>query len=401
MPWKERRAMDERKEFVLEWRKGEESVAALCRHFGISRETAYKWINRYTAEGEAGLLELSRAPHHSPQQMSDETREQILELRQAHPRWGPRKLRAYLQRHQPGQSWPAASSIGDLLRREGLAHPRRRRQRTPPHTQPLAHATAPNQLWCVDYKGWFRCGDGSRCDPLTITDAYSRYLLRCRAVEKTDEPRARAVFEAVFREYGLPEAIRSDNGPPFASPAPAGLSRLSIWWLRLGIRHERIEPGHPEQNGRHERMHQTLRDETADPPQANLPQQQEAFRRFEQDYNQRRPHEALGYRTPADVYVAAARPYPLKVPEIECPDGMLQRRVSSAGELTWKHQDTYLSRVLAGERVGLLEVEEHLFEVYYGPLLLGWFDSDGLCFVADRASRWHHGRASAAKATPD
>jgi transposase InsO family protein len=389
--------VDERKEFILEWRKGEESVSDLCRCFGISRETAYKWIKRYQLEGEAGLIELSRAPLHSPQQMSEGIQETILDLRQEHVRWGPRKLRAYLQRHQPEQNWPATSSIGDLLRREGLAHPRRKRRRTPPYTQPLAHAVAPNQLWCVDYKGWFRCGDGSRCDPLTISDACSRYLLRSRAVDKTDEVRARGVFEAVFHEYGLPEAIRSDNGPPFASPAPGGLSRLSIWWIRLGIRHERIEPGHPEQNGQHERMHQTLREETADPPEADLRKQQEAFRRFEHEFNHVRPHEALAYRTPADVYVPSARPYPVKLPEIEYPDGMLQRRVSSAGELTWKNQDTYLSRVLAGQNVGLLEVDEHLFEVYFGPQMLGWFDNAELCFVADRAPRWHGKRPAQRK----
>jgi putative transposase len=212
--------------------------------------------------------------------------------------------------------WPAASSIGELLRREGLAHPRRKRQRIPPCTEPLQHAQAPNQVWCADYKGWFRCGDGTRCDPLTTSDAFSRFVLRCQEVERTDELRAHMVFEAVFREFGLPDRIRTDNGPPFATPAPAGLSRLSIWWMHLGIRHERIEPGHPEQNGRHERMHQTLKQETAAPPQANLRKQQEAFRKFEREYKWERPHEALGYRTPGECYVASARPYPERLPEI-------------------------------------------------------------------------------------
>ena len=381
--------MEERKEFVEECRKGEESVAALCRCFGVSRETAYKWMRRYEAKGEVGLREVSRAPRSSPQRMSERTEDKILKLRQEHPRWGPRKLVAYLRREQPGQEWPVASSIGDLLRREGLSHPRRKRQRTPPFTQPLAHVTAPNQVWCVDYKGWFRCGDGSRCDPLTITDAYSRCLLHCRAVTKTDEVRARSVFEGLFREYGMPEAIRSDNGPPFASAAPAGLSRLSIWWMHLGIRHERIEPGRPDQNGRHERMHQTLKQETANPPQEDLRRQQEAFRRFEEEYNHVRPHEALGYRTPGDLYVAGTRHYPCKLPGIVYPDGALVRRVSSAGELTWKHNDAYVSRVLAGEKVRLLEVDDDLYELYFGPLQLGWFDSAAVCFVADRAPRWH------------
>ena len=389
MPWKERSALDERKRFITEWRRSQEPFAALCREFGISRETGYKWVARYKAEGEAGLEELSRAPKHSPQQMTAAVREAILELRQAHARWGPRKLLALLEREQPDQRWPAASSVGELLQREGLSHPRRKRQRTPPCTEPLRHAQAPNQVWCADYKGWFRCGDGSRCDPLTTSDAFSRFLLRCRAVERTDELRARAVFEAVFREYGLPDAMRTDNGPPFASPAPGGLSRLSIWWMRLGIRHERIRPGCPQQNGRHERMHQTLKQETASPPQANLQKQQEAFRRFEWEYNHVRPHEALDYVTPAERYGASARRFPERLPEMEYPRGMLLRRISSAGELTWKHQDAYLSRVLAGELVGLSQVEEGLYEVYFGSLLLGWFDSRELCFVADRAPIWH------------
>ena len=388
MPWKERKAVEERKEFIAEWTKGETPVAELCRFFEISRQTAYKWIGRYREEGEEGLEELSRAPHGSPQRMRAEVQERILELRQAHRRWGPRKLREYLMRHQREQRWPAASTISELLRREGLAHPRHVRRRTPPCTEPLAHAQAPNDVWCGDYKGWFRCGDGSRCDPLTLSDAASRYVLRCRHVEKTDGERARAVCEATFEEYGLPHAIRTDNGPPFASLAPGGLSRLSIWWMHLGIRHERIEPGHPEQNGRHERMHQTLKQETASPPQANLAQQQEAFGRFEREYNCERPHEALGYRTPAEVYVASARRYPYRLPEIEYAAGMQLRRISSAGELTWKHQDAYVSRVLSGEVVGLREVDDQLYEVYFGPMLLGWFDSNELCFVEDRAPSW-------------
>lgn len=392
MPWKARSALDERKAFIREWSKQEVPLAALCRDYRISRQTGYKWLERYEAEGARGLEERSRAPHHSPQQMSEKVREAIVALRQSYSRWGPRKLRAVLQRQQPDQRWPAVSSMGALLRREGLAHPRRKRRRTPPCTAPLEHAQAPNQVWCGDYKGWFRCGDGARCDPLTITDAFSRYLLRCQQVERTDQALARAVFEAAFREYGMPEAIRTDNGPPFATPAPGGLSRLSIWWMRLGIRHERIQPGCPEQNGRHERMHQTLKQETASPPQANLRKQQEAFHRFQQQYNQVRPHEALGYRTPASHYVASQRLYPEKLPEIEYPQGMRLRRISERGQLALKrHQEICVSKALAHETVGLWKIEENLYEVYFGSLLLGWLDSRELGFVADRAPVWHAG----------
>jgi len=292
--------------------------------------------------------------------------------------------------------------MGALLEREGLTHPRRPRRRTPRYSEPLAHAQAANQVWCADYKGWFYCGDGQRCDPLTISDAFSRYLLRCRAVPKTDGMQAHAVFEAVFREHGLPEAIRTDNGPPFASKAPAGLSRLSMWWLRLGIRHERIEPGHPEQNGRHERMHQTLKQETASPPRGNLRQQQQAFQRFQREYNEERPHEALEYRTPAEFYAASARVYPSRLPELEYVPGVHLRRISQQGSVKWKGGRAFVSEVLAREQVGLLEVEEDFLEVYYGPLLLGWLDATEAVFVADKGPPKRKRRAAptAAGATP-
>jgi len=377
MPWKESKALDERKRFIQEWENEQDSLAELCRRFGISRPTGYHWIQRYQAEGEAGLAERSRSPRHCPYAMSEAVVETVLKLRRQHPRWGPRKLQAYLSAEQPQGDWPAVSTIGALLSREGLAHPRRARRRTPPYGAPMAHAIAPNQVWCADYKGWFCCGDGQRCDPLTISDACSRFLLRCTAVPKTDGAEARAVFEAAFRQYGLPDRIRTDNGPPFASKAPAGLSRLSMWWLQLGIQHERIEPGHPEQNGRHERMHQTLKQETASPPRASLRQQQQAFRDFQREYNEQRPHEALNYRRPAELYVASERIYPSRLPELEYPAGAHMRRISQQGSLKWKGSRTFLSEVLARQYVGLLETEDDLFELYYGPVLLGWLDAAG------------------------
>jgi putative transposase len=398
MPWKESKAMDERRRFLQEWEKGEDDVAELCRRYGITRQTGYKWAKRYEQEGDKGLEERSRAPLQCPHAISDTVANAIVELRREHSRWGPRKLRAFLQARQPKRSWPATSSIGALLSREGLAHRRRPRRRTPAYSEPLAHAQAPNQVWCADYKGWFYCGDGQRCDPLTISDAYSRYLLRCRAVPKTDGVEAQAVLEAVFREYGLPQAIRTDNGAPFASKAPGGLSRLSMWWLRLGIRHERIEPGCPEQNGRHERMHQTLKQETASPPQANLRQQQQAFQRFEREYNEQRPHEALGYRTPTQVYVASTRVYPSRLPELEYPAGVHLRVIAHHGDLRWKNGRAFVSEVLAGECVGLLEVEADFLEVYYGPLFLGWLEASGAepVFVADAGSERRRRRAAVA-----
>ena len=381
--------MDEKKDFIEEWKRQEVSLAELCRGYGISRQTGYKWLERYQREGEAGLQEHSRTALHHPQAMVPEVREALVNLRSRHPSWGPRKMRAYLQREAPKILWPAVSSIGDLLRREGLAHPRRRRKRTPPYTEPLKHAEAPNQVWCADFKGWFLTQDGSRCDPLTITDAYSRYLLRCCAVKRTDGEHAWAVFEAAFREFGLPEAIRTDNGTPFASRAPAGLSQLSMLWLRLGIRHERIEPGQPQQNGRHERMHLTLKQETASPPERNLRQQQIAFLKFQRVFNQERPHEALQYETPASRYVGSERRYPAKLPELEYPQGADLRRVSHQGSVRLHGVRMFVSALLAYEVVGFLGLEQDpdWLDVYYGPLLIGRMNTRKLKFFPVRVPR--------------
>lgn len=384
MPWKTRNVLEQRKEFISERLKGERTFTELCRAFEISRRTGYKWLERFQENGRAGLEERSRAPHHNPQAIDGCRAEAIVAERRKRPTWGARKIRQILAREQPEVAWPAASSIGDLLKREGLIVERRRRRKTPPYSEPLAHADAPNRVWCADYKGWFRCGDGTRCDPLTITDAHSRYLLCCRATEKTDGCHVRAVMEAVFREYGLPEAIRTDNGAPFASRAPAGLSRLSMWWLQLGILHERIDPGCPQQNGRHERMHRTLKQETASPPAANRRRQQQAFIDFERVYNRQRPHDALDGKTPGDLYASSGRQFPARLPELAYPAGVHLRRISQQGSLKWRTERTFLSEVLARQTVGLLETEEEFFEVYYGPLMIGWFDGRSHLFEAER-----------------
>lgn len=259
------------------------------------------------------------------------------------------------------------------------------RRKTEPYTHPLAHATGPNAVWCADFKGWFRCGDGRRCDPLTITDAYSRYLLRCCGVAKTNGAHVRAIFEAAFREYGLPLVIRTDNGPPFASCAPAGLSQLSMWWTRLGIVHERIEKGHPEQNGQHERMHRTLAEEAANPPAATYSLQQRALLRFAEEFNHVRPHEALGQRTPASRYALSPRVYPEREPAAKYPDGCWLRRVSPRGAFAWKNEEIFVSEVLRGESIGLRLSEAELYEIYYGPILLGWFAETDQRFVPVRS----------------
>jgi len=286
--------------------------------------------------------------------------------------WGPRKLKRILERDEPGRVWPASSTIGEIVRRAGLVVARRRRRRTEPYTAPLAHAAVANTVWCADFKGWFRSGDGTRIDPLTISDACSRYLLRSQAVEKTDTERVRAIFEAAFREYGLPEAIRTDNGAPFASPALGGLSRLAVWWIKLGIVPERIEAGHPEQNGRHERMHRTMKLDLR--AAQDWRGQQLELDRFRQDYNQVRPHEALGMQTPASVYEPSPRAYPSRLAEIQYPDSMLVRTVKSHGHFRWKKHDVFLSDVLWGEPVGLLPVDDGLHTVYFAHMPLALFD---------------------------
>jgi transposase InsO family protein len=378
MPWKASSVMEEKLRFILEHDGGEQTMQELCRQYGIARETGYVWLRRYRAYGLAGLREHRRAAHRHPHQTPEEIEQMILELRQAHMPWGPRKLKRILERDEPGRAWPAASTIGALLKREGLVVARKKRLRTAPYREPLAHAQEANRVWCADFKGWFRTVDGQRIDPLTISDAHSRYLLRCQAVEKTNTARVQAIFEAAFREYGMPRAIRTDNGAPFASRALGGLSRLAVWWIKLGIVPERIQAGHPEQNGRHERMHRTLKTEAAEPPAANRHQQQQALDRFRQEYNEVRPHEALEMRTPAEVYQPSPRAFPARVPEPQYPSNMLVRTVRHHGHFRWKKHDVFLTEVLWGESLGLLPEDERWFTIYFAHLPLARFDSQKL-----------------------
>src|SRR6266404_137166 len=299
MPWREVCSMDEKMGFIGARLADEESMTELCERFGISRKTGYKLLRRYREEHAAGLMERSRAPHVIP-----------WAVRRAHPSWGPKKLRAKLLERASAQGWPAPSTIGELLRREGLSQPRKRRRSASPSPSPLRTAVTANDLWGIDFKGWFRSGDGARCDPLTVTDAFSRYLLCAQLLARPDYLNCRNALERAFKDYGLPRAIRSDNGAPFASVGVGGLSRLSVWWVKLGIMPERIEPGQPQQNGRHERMHRTLKAECASPPAATAAAQQRRFDAFRAEFNQQRPHEALGQTAPAEHYTRSARAYP-------------------------------------------------------------------------------------------
>jgi putative transposase len=322
-----------------------------------------------------GLFDRSRAPHNHPHGVSDDIVEAILALRERHPRWGPRKLRAWLDRNRSRTLWPSASTIGRVLLRHGRTARRRRHRRTPPYNQPFRTCLEPNAVWCADFKGWFRTGDGARCQPLTVSDAHSRFVLACRALPTLTQGSVRPVIEALFREYGLPWAIRTDNGAPFASTALGGLSRLAVWWIKLGIMPERIDPGHPEQNGRHERFHRTLKEETALPPRLSLMEQQLTFDRFCQEYNYDRPHEALNNCTPAQIYQPSARPYPSRIPEIVYPDHMSVRRVRPGGQLHWLGQELFLSETLIGEPVAFETIDDRFYQLYYGPVKIARYDN--------------------------
>lgn len=365
--------MNERVKFIASYLKHEEYVSALCERFGISRKTGYKWVERYQTGGVTALVDHSRAPHAHPHAVPAEVVGAIVAVRRRHPRWGPRKLLVVLRREQPRRAWPVASTVGAILRKHGLVRRRRRRRCSAPYGERLGEYAAPNAVWCADFKGHFPVGD-ARCHPLTIMDGCSRYLLRCQGLPRPLGAPVQRVFEAAFREFGLPQAIRTDNGPPFSTLAAGGLSRLAVWWIRLGIRPERILPGRPDQNGRHERMHSTLKAETARPPRGSLRAQQRCFEAFRQEYNTERPHEALGYATPASRYAPSPRPYPRRVPEPEYPAHVRVERCYPNGVISFRETQWYLTGCLAGELVGLEEVDEDRWSVSFGPIELGVLD---------------------------
>jgi transposase InsO family protein len=370
MGWTETCAVEERMRFVVAVRKHEESFAAVCRQFGVSRRVGYKWLARFEEEGAAGLLNRSRVPLHQPQRIADGIAERCLEVRRSHPTWGPLKVRAFLARKSNRTAWPAASTIGELFDREGLTVKRKLRRRSPPSSVPFAGCEAANDTWCIDFKGWFLTGDGKRCEPLTITDAHSRYLLRCQALARTDTDHVWPVLDAAFREFGLPYYLRSDNGSPFASRGAGGLSRLSVKLIKAGVTPERIAPGKPQQNGRHERMHLTLLQEVASPPARNMREQHERLRSFQHLYNEERPHQALDHATPSDRYQPSARRFDGVLRKPDYDDDHDVRSVRRNGDIKWQGSTIYISEALVGEPVGLAE-DENGWTVSYGPILLG------------------------------
>lgn len=376
MPWKESHTVNERMHFVTRLEKGER-MTDLCSEFGISRKTGHKIWSRYQGSGLVGLEDQSRAPKRIPHKTEPEIEKRLLEMRSQHPTWGGRKVRQYLSEHESGIGWPAPSTITDIYRRHGLLEEGRslRPRYGRPAWSGLHVAENPNDVWCTDYKGQFRLGNSQYCYPLTTTDLLSRFLLTLESLDGTDEEEARPIYENAFREYGLPLFIRSDNGPPFASQALHGLTRLSVWWMRLGIVHERIQPGHPEQNGQHERMHRTVKAETTRPAGQHSLEQQERFDAFREEFNNERPHESLDGKAPAKLYTPSPRPFPAKLADPVYPlhdDTLLVDR-SGHIRLPMSRQ-AFLAPALAGELVGLREMDNGLWLVTFLALDLGTYD---------------------------
>jgi putative transposase len=371
MGWMETCAMDERMRFVMAVEAEDEAMAALCRRFGVSRKSGYKWLERYREEGAAGLFDRSRAPLRHRQEVSSQIAERCLAVRRTHPTWGAMKVRAFLARCEPQTRWPATSTLGALFDREGLTVKRRLRRRAPPAGVPFSACAGANDVWAIDFKGWFLTGDGTHCEPLTLADAHSRYLLRCQALAKSDTEHVWPVLDAAFREFGLPARLRSDNGPPFASTGAGGLSQLAVKVIKAGVAPERIAPGKPQQNGRLERLHLTLLQDTASPPARGLREQLERFRAFQRLYNEERPHQALANGTPAEHYAPSPRRFDGVLREPDYAADHEVRRVRSNGEIKWRGTLVHINGALAGEPVGLVEAADGAWHVSYGQLALG------------------------------
>ena len=371
MPWSTSVPVDQRISFIRDYIRHDLTVSELCEEYHISRKTGYKWIERHEQAGLTGLEDRSRRPHSCPHETDDLIIQALLVARAKHPKWGPKKLLKILHKRYPNWKLPAHSTAGDILARFGMiAEPRRRRK--PGHPgKPCTVAAQPNDLWCVDFKGEFKTLDGIYCYPLTSTDALCRYLLGCDALLSTASRSAKARFTRLFQEYGLPLRIRSDNGSPFASCAIGRLSALSVWWIRLGIIPELIEPGKPQQNGQHERMHKTLKADTTRPPEANLRAQQARFDAFRHEFNHERPHESLGQEPPASLYHPSPRPMPDKLPGFEYPAHFEKRYVSENGGFRWKSQWVALSSTCERLYIGLEEIDDRVWNVYLGPVKLG------------------------------
>lgn len=376
MPWSQTSPMDQKTQFIADYLRFHDSlsITELAEHFHVSRKTGYKWIDRYLRLGPGGLEDRSRKPLHAPGATPRDIVEVILEARRRHPRWGAKKLVPLISKSHPRLILPHRSTVCDILRRHGMVPEPRSRRRIGHPGKPITGMYAPNDVWSADFKGHFRTGNGLYCYPLTVADGFSRYLLCCQALGSTAGAGVKPVFTRLFQEFGLPSRILSDNGAPFAAYTLARLSRLSAWWVRLGILPVLIEPGRPDQNGRHERMHKTLKAHTTRPPGGSLAAQQRKFNTFREEFNDVRPHEALDMQTPADCYRPSPREMPKKLLPLEYPNRFEVRYVSDNGGIRWNKDWVNVSVACVGEYVGLEEIDDGIWNVYFGPLKLGRLD---------------------------
>lgn len=375
MPWLETAPVEERMAFIQDALSDRFTMSELCARYGVSRRIGYKWLARYEEEGRHGLKDRSRAPHHCPHRIAADIAELLCALRRQHPVWGARKLlRVLATRHPRVGDWPAASTAADLLARRGLVMKRRcRRPQTHPGVVPPTTEAA-NDLWTADFKGEFRTGNGVYCYPLTIADQHTRFLLTCHGLLSTQTVTARPVFERAFQEYGLPRAIRTDNGVPFATQALHGLSYLNVWWMRLGIQHQRIHPGRPQQNGAHERMHRTLKRQAIRPVQRTCAAQQRSFDAFRTEFNTVRPHEWLHQDTPALHYQCSSRAYPTRMPPLMYPGHFLVKKVTTGGTFRFQQKLLYIANSLVDQSIGLEETDDGIWAIYFNTVLLGTLD---------------------------
>jgi putative transposase len=367
--------MDERLRFVRDAQRDRFPMSELCARYGVSRRIGYKGLARYETEGRGGLVDRSHVPHHCPHKIQAAMAELLITMRLAHPHWGARKLLAVLRRQHPQvRVWPAASTVADLLARRGLVHKRHARRASvhPGVVRPVTEA--PNDLWTADFKGQLRPGDGQYCYPLTLADQHTRYLLACHGLLSTQTVTAKPIFERAFREYGLPLAIRTDNGVPFATQAIHGLSYLNVWWMRLGILHQRGRPGCPQDNGAHERMHRTLKRQAIKPVRGSGVAQQRNFTAFRHEYNEERPHERLNQQTPASQYRASVRRYPERLPALEYPAHFLVKKITTGGTFRFQHRLLYLANAMVDQQIGLEETDDGIWAIHFNSVLLATFD---------------------------
>jgi putative transposase len=378
MTWERCKVEQQRLQVVTAYETGNFSMTDICKQYGISRKTGYKWYQRYQEEGEKGLMDLSKARHNSSQYYTDEQIKRAIDLKLKRRTWGPKKIIAKLKEHYPNENWPSPTRLYEIFKDYHLVTSRRIKNRVAA-TAPLGNLIASNNTWAVDLKGWFLTGDGNKCEPLTITDCFTRYLIRCVHLHKHSVEYVWPIFDEAFREYGLPDRVRSDNGPPFGSVGVGRLTKLSVNLIKAGVTPEWIRPGHPEENGRHERFHLTLKQEAASPPKDTLAHQIQAMSQFQHDYNFERPHEAIDMQTPGSKYQSSPRRWDgiLRSPEYDTRE-MMVRKVCQSGCIWLNQTEYYIGQSLIGEYVGLKESQDHELEFYYGPVYLGKLGSKGL-----------------------